>query len=139
MSKVHELANEKCPVYAIVKDLFQQIDIRRDGMIDLGEWQQTFGRVTEGNSKLSIKATPLTSWENSPEFAKIGFLIAKNRKQLIKQFKAVLKLPTIDPTVVPSDRLFNLDQGKKALDDWLHQNFGGSITDDQLKCVFRVA
>lgn len=98
-------------------------------MIDLSEWHQTFGRVTEGNNKLSIKATPLTTWESSPEFAKIGFLIAKNRKQLINQFK----------TVVPEGRLFNLDQGKKALDDWLHQNFGGSITDDQLKCVFRVA
>lgn len=98
VGKAHELANEKCPVYAVMKDLFQQIDIRRDGVIDLAEWQQTFGHVTDGNNKLSIKATPLTTWENSPEFAKIGFLIAKNRKQLINEFR----------TVVKEGQLFNL-------------------------------
>lgn len=29
-----------------MKDLFDLIDIRKDGYIDLHEWQQTFGAVT---------------------------------------------------------------------------------------------
>jgi len=32
----------------------------------------------------------MTSWENSKDFEKIGALIAKNRKQLKEQFRAVL-------------------------------------------------
>lgn len=70
--------------------MFDQIDIRKDGEIDLHEWQQTFGKVTEGDNQLSIKATPLTMWENSPEFARLGSLISKSRKLIIDHFKKVL-------------------------------------------------
>jgi hypothetical protein len=68
------------PAYPIIKDLFDTIDIRKDGIIDINEWQQTFGNVTEGSNKLSIKATPLTMWVNSREYMTIGSTIAKNRK-----------------------------------------------------------
>ena len=37
--KVHELAGEKAPTYPVIKDLFDAIDIRKDGVIDLHEWQ----------------------------------------------------------------------------------------------------
>lgn len=112
----------------MAKDLFDAVDIRRDGLIDLHEWQQTFGRVTEGAAKMSLKATPLTMWENSRDFEQIGFLMAKNRKQLAAQFKAALP-----------GSLFSFEQGRQALDGWLHTNFGARVTDEQLKCVFRVA
>jgi len=56
------------PAYPVIKDLFDTIDIRKDGILDTNEWQQTFGHVTEGNNKLTIKATPLSLWENSREF-----------------------------------------------------------------------
>lgn len=73
-----------------MKDLFDLIDIRQDGLIDLTEWQQTFGRVTEGNNQLTLKPTALISWENSAEYESMGNKIAKNRKQLIEEFKKVL-------------------------------------------------
>jgi len=41
--KAYELAGEKEPTYPVIKDLFDTIDIRKDGMLDLHEWQQTFG------------------------------------------------------------------------------------------------
>ena len=107
------MANEKAPTYPVIKDLFDTIDIRRDGVVDLHEWQQTFGRVTQGNNKLSIKPTPLTMWENSRDFDKIGFLMAKNRKQLIEQFKKVLGEAT----------QFTFEQGREALDAWLFSHF----------------
>jgi len=47
VAKVHEVAKEACPTYLVVKDMFDTIDIRKDGVIDLHEWQQTFGRVAE--------------------------------------------------------------------------------------------
>lgn len=49
----------------------------------MSEWQQTFGKVNEGNQKLSVKATPLSLWEmSSREFMIIGEAIARNRKSL---------------------------------------------------------
>lgn len=131
MTKAHELAQERAPAYPVVRDMFEAVDIRRDGEIDLHEWQQTFGRVTEGTTKLSIKATPLTMWENSREFASIGSLIAKNRKQLAETFKASLK--------GRDEPLFSLAEGRAILDDWLHSKGLGALSDQQLGCVFRVA
>ena len=66
--KAHELAGEKEPTYLVIKDLFDTIDIRKDGMIDLHEWQQTFGQVGQANSRISIKTTSLSMWENSREY-----------------------------------------------------------------------
>ena len=90
MSKAHELAGEKVPTYPVIKDLFDTIDVRKDGMLDLHEWQQTFSRVEQGNSRISFRTTELNMWENSREFARIGFLMAKNRKLLIEKFREVL-------------------------------------------------
>lgn len=36
--KLHELAGEKPPAYPVIKDLFDTIDIRKDGIIDHHEW-----------------------------------------------------------------------------------------------------
>ena len=38
MIKLHELASEKQPPYPIIKDIFDSIDIRKDGTIDMNEW-----------------------------------------------------------------------------------------------------
>ena len=78
------------PTYPVIKDLFDTIDVRKDGMLDLHEWQQTFSRVEQGNSRISFRTTELSMWENSREFARIGFLMAKNRKLLIEKFREVL-------------------------------------------------
>lgn len=57
VTRVHELAGDKAPTYPVIKDLFDTIDVRKDGMLDLHEWQQTFGRVEQGNSRISFKTT----------------------------------------------------------------------------------
>lgn len=36
--KLHELAGEKPLAYPVLKDLFDTIDIRKDGILDLNEW-----------------------------------------------------------------------------------------------------
>jgi len=87
VTKAHELASEKPPTYPIIKDLFDNIDVRKDGMLDLHEWQQTFGRVEQGNSRISFKTTELSMWENSREFERIAHLMAKNRKLLSERFR----------------------------------------------------
>lgn len=130
VTKAHELAGEKPPTFLVVKDLFDTVDIRKDGEIDLHEWQQTFGHVAQGNNKLSIKPTPLSMWENTRDFDKIGSLIAKNRKQLMEQFKQ---------TLGEEGTSFTLDEGHAVLDNWLHSHFKGQITNEQLRCLFSPA
>lgn len=110
--------------------MFDAIDIRKDGVIDLHEWQQSFGRVGQGPARASTTATPLTMWENTKDFERIGSLMAKNRKLLIEKFKTVLG---------SSSTLFTFEEGKAALDDWIYSHFKNSISDEQLKCLFRAA
>lgn len=37
--KLHELTGDKAPAYPVIKDLFDTIDVRKDGILDLHEWQ----------------------------------------------------------------------------------------------------
>ncbi len=113
VQKVHEVARESCPTYLVVKDMFDSIDIRKDGIIDLHEWQQTFGRVADDPQNQTMATSPLTSWENSKEFEKIGALIAKNRKQLKEQFRSVLG----------DNSSFTFAEGKQAMDTWIYSHF----------------
>lgn len=115
----------------MIKDLFDTVDIRKDGIIDINEWQQTFGHVTEGSNKLSIKPTPLTQWENSREFLLIGQLIARNRKLLREQFEKITQ-----GSAKPN--LINFEQGKQVLGELLRQHFSG-VGDDKIRVILRVA
>ena len=136
VTKSYEVAHLRPPAYPVVKDLFELIDARKDGVIDVKEWNQTFGKAGEGNSNLSVKTTALSGWENSREFEKIGSQMARNRKLIIQNFKTFLQGESRDGQ--PST-LFTFSQGKKALDGWLYQHFRGQVSDAQLKCLFGVA
>jgi hypothetical protein len=130
--KAHELAGDRPPAYPIIKDLFDLIDIRKDGIIDINEWQQTFGFVTEGNTKLTIRVaasaggdSSLSLYENTREYQRIGTLIARNRKLLRDQF-AKYGSPVV-----------NYDQAKSSLMALLQQHFN-SISDDKMKVILKV-
>jgi len=72
VTQAHKLGNVEVPAYSVMKDLFDHVDIRKDGFVDLQEWQQTFGAVVEGSRSNSIKQNErlpgLTRWENSEEY-----------------------------------------------------------------------
>eukprot|EP00828_Plagiopyla_frontata_P045006 TRINITY_DN7556_c0_g1_i1.p1 TRINITY_DN7556_c0_g1~~TRINITY_DN7556_c0_g1_i1.p1 ORF type:complete len:364 (-),score=67.45 TRINITY_DN7556_c0_g1_i1:210-1301(-) len=46
--KLHQLNGQQCPPFNVIKDLFDFIDIRHDGVIDIHEWMQTFRSLQEG-------------------------------------------------------------------------------------------
>ncbi len=106
------------------------MDIRRDGLLDLHEWQQSFGRANQGDARLAMRATQADLWENSKQFAQIGFLVAKNRKQLSECFKRVLG--------ERAGTAFSFAEGKAALDDWLQAHWKGQLSDQQLRAVLAV-
>ena len=55
VTQAHKLGGAEIPAYTVIKDLFDLVDIRKDGIVDLQEWQQTFGAVTGGSRSNSIK------------------------------------------------------------------------------------
>lgn len=74
VNKLHSLANEPAPSFTVVKDLFELIDIRSDGYLDIKEWMNSFRR----NDK--------PTWEDSKEFEVVSFMISKHRKLLQSTF-----------------------------------------------------
>ena len=86
------------PSYAVLKYVYDYIDIRKDGIIDINEWNQIFSGA-EG--KLDISAAEvlpcqmkiLRQWETSNDIIEIYKIIAKNRKIIREK----VKLFTIEP------------------------------------------
>lgn len=48
---LYRLATEEIPPFAIIKDLFEFIDKRRDGLLDLTEWMDAFSKFSNPNEK----------------------------------------------------------------------------------------
>lgn len=78
VNRLCEVSGEAVPVFSVLKDLYDIIDIRKDGVIDLREWLNTF----KGESK---------TLEDSKEFEEITKTIARNRKLLQITFDAMCK------------------------------------------------
>lgn len=76
------------PCYSVIKDMFDTIDTKHDQILDVSEWNQTFGGILSTGPKVSVKATPLTFWENGLEAQRIGQCLARSRKLLIEAFRA---------------------------------------------------
>ena len=75
--QLYGCAGLKPPTYSVVKDIFDLIDTKKDGIIDQKEWNQTF----------SPEST--SQFENSPEYDLICAKIGKSRKVLLKHFEEV--------------------------------------------------
>ncbi|KAL4439089.1 hypothetical protein ABPG74_008864 [Tetrahymena malaccensis] len=116
VKKLCQMSKQELPSFAIIKDLFQIIDTRKDGVIDQQEWVQTFAKFKAPDSSLQGKPLILsqsnTQYEepkllkplylsqqkaiNSDtldseikEYDQLITIIGKNRKFLLDQFKAI--------------------------------------------------
>ena len=78
ITRLCEVSGEAVPAFTVLKDLYAIVDIRKDGVIDLREWLNTF--------KSEVK-----TWEDSKEFDEITRVIARNRKLLQITFDAMSK------------------------------------------------
>lgn len=62
-----KLSNTPVPCYAVIRDMFDAIDVGHDTFLDEKEWTAAFGGIFKGPNTATVRATPLTYWENSPE------------------------------------------------------------------------
>ena len=74
--------------YPAMKYLYDYIDVRKDGVIDLNEWNKVFA-ITESN--LDVIKGPgsqyIRDWEGSEEITEIYKLISKNKKVIRDKVK----------------------------------------------------
>ena len=87
------MAGEQMPTFIIVKDLFNYIDTKRDGYIDLHEWMETFKRIEIPATSTHLQKVVLNPhgraisvFERTKQFDNIVKIIAKNRRFLLQQF-----------------------------------------------------
>ena len=83
---IHDVyKRESKPVltYPVMKYIYDYIDIRKDGIIDLNEWNKVLaiseGKLDYENAKPE-KIKILREWETSKEIIEIFKLIARNKK-----------------------------------------------------------
>ena len=84
---VHELYEKETrnpPNYSIIKNCFEFIDLRKDGVIDLNEWSKSFTNsesILDPKNKCSdASLNSLREWESSKDINAIFEILAKNRK-----------------------------------------------------------
>ncbi|CDW87512.1 ef hand family protein [Stylonychia lemnae] len=126
ISNLYQLQSDEPPTYPIIKDMFDQIDIRKDGIIDINEWTKTFlsqqaqvSRSMQGFAKRGGSMQPrseneminMSSWVSSKDYTNLLNLITKNKKALEKLYKESLN----------QDGFIRFEEAKKLLIDFLRK------------------
>ena len=94
------------PPYSSIKSMYDYIDIRKDGIIDINEWNKTFCNI-EG--KLDIendKNNNLKNWELSNDILDVYKLIARNHRIIEEKVKE--QSITGDCTIIHADNLITV-------------------------------
>jgi len=100
MTHLYRFSNEEFPAVSIIRDLFNFIDVKQDGFIDINEWNQTFNQLTAfyGREELpdskkqaiSLSKTLLefnkVDWVNTKNYEDVMVIIGRNRKLLSNKF-----------------------------------------------------
>lgn len=122
VNKLCELAGETVPAFTVLKDLYDIIDIRKDGLIDLREWLNTF----KGEQK---------QFEDSREFDDLSKIIARNRKLLNITFDAMAKGGRIDVGKA-KEVLMSVSRQLKVSDDMWNRILAVAIKEGMLDYKF---
>ena len=94
INELYTKENRPIPNFAMLKNCYNYIDLRKDGLIDLVEWSNVFGNVSgkldvsrSYDFKKGIKS--LQKWEMSNNLIEVYKSIAKNRKIISEMVKRV--------------------------------------------------
>ena len=94
--------------YPVVKAIYDFIDVRKDGVIDLNEWNKVFA-ITESNLD-AIKGPEsqyIREWEGSEEMAEVYKKISKNKK-LIKEKVKLYNIKTSSNMLIQENNLIDI-------------------------------
>ena len=122
VTRLSTLANEPVFAFTVIKDLYDLIDIRKDGLIDLREWLNTF----KGEQ---------SAFEDSKEFSDLSSLIARNRKVLGITFEAMAKGGKVQLQKA-KDVLMTVTRGRTIEDAVWDRVLGVAIREGELDYKF---
>jgi Ca2+-binding EF-hand superfamily protein len=80
---IYKREAKKEPTYSVMKYMYDYIDIRKDGVIDLNEWNKIFAMqesILDLNQVKQSQLQKLRNWEMSNDIIFVYKLIGKNRK-----------------------------------------------------------
>ena len=120
--RLSSLAGEQVPAFTVLKDLYDIIDIRKDGLLDLREWLNTF----RGEQRL---------FEDSKEFDQLSTLIARNRKVIGITFEAMSRNGKVDLQKA-KDVLMSVARHPKVDDELWDRLLGVAVRDGGLDYRF---
>ena len=87
---VYTRESKPTPTYPVLKYIYDFIDVRKDGVIDLNEWSKVFatseGKLDYEQAKPE-KMKILREWETSKEIIEIYKLIARNKRLIRDKVK----------------------------------------------------
>ena len=131
IKELSRLSKEEIPPFSIIKDMFDEIDIRKDGVIDQHEWNQTFLSIQEGDKRFSLKKVPqnLAEFEVSRDAKIILDAIRRNRKFLNEKFKEKSPDGTFVSFEDAKEIIRSVQRGKEIDDDEYKIIFKGAIRD----------
>ena len=94
INELYTKENRPVPNFAMMKNCFDYLDLRKDGLIDLIEWSNVFGNV---NGKLDLHRSfdskkgirILQKWEVSNNLIEIYKNISKNRKIISQKVRMI--------------------------------------------------
>lgn len=134
IKELSKLSSEEIPPFGIIKDLFDEIDIRKDGEIDLKEWNQTFLRVQEGDKRFSLKKLPqhLAEFEVNRDCRIILEAIRRNRRFLMEKFSAKSTDGTHVGFEEAKEIIRAIQRGIEIDDDQYKVIFKGAVREDNL-------
>lgn len=96
------------PNYPVMKCVYDYIDVRKDGVIDLNEWNKVFA-ITESN--LDVIKGPgsqyIRDWEGSEDISEIFRLISKNKKVIRDKVK-LYTIRTSDDLFIQENHLIDI-------------------------------
>ncbi|OMJ86438.1 hypothetical protein SteCoe_12017 [Stentor coeruleus] len=122
VNRLCELSGEPVPAFTVLKDLYDIIDIRKDGVVDMREWLNTF----KGDTK---------SWEDSKEFDDITRIISRNRKLIQITFDAMSRNGRIEINKA-KEILGSVTRNLKISDEVWNKILGVAIKDGALDYKF---
>jgi len=101
VAALYKKSPEEVPSVSIMRDLFDFIDIKKDGFIDINEWSQTFNQLPvlygkeEDTSILRQQALHLSKallesnkadWADTKNYDDVMIVIGRNRKLISNKF-----------------------------------------------------
>ena len=95
VTEIYKREDRPMPNFALLKNTYDYIDLRKDGMIDMVEWTNAFGdlkgkldAIRPKNREQKRQLKKLRKWETSNDVINIYKEIAKNRKIIAQNIRS---------------------------------------------------